>query len=87
MPQINDPSKLFEHELGMALGAERKILTMLKQVEGKVQDEQLKQQVVQHRDETEGQIKNIEQAFQGSVATRPVITQRSSTGSRRSPRR
>lgn len=64
MPQIKDPNKLFEHELGMALGAERKILSMLKKVEGQVQDGELKQQIVQHRDETEGQIRNIEQAFQ-----------------------
>ena len=71
MAQINDPTKLFEHELGMALGAERKILTMLNKVEGKVQDEQLRQQLSQHRDATEGQIRNIEQAFQalGADAT------------------
>ena len=64
MAQIKDAQNLFAHELGMALGAEKKILSMLKKVEGQVQDEQLRQAVVQHRGETEGQIRNIEQAFQ-----------------------
>jgi ferritin-like metal-binding protein YciE len=60
---INDPQKLFAHELGMALGAEKKILTMLKKLEREAQQEQLKQQFRHHRDETEGQIRNLEQAF------------------------
>lgn len=71
MPQIKDPEKLFAHELGMALGAEKKILTMLKKLERQVTKDELKQQFSHHRQETEGQIRNIEQAFEsiGEKAT------------------
>ena len=71
MAKINDPVKLFQRELGMALGAERKILTTLKKLEQKAQRDELKQQFSHHREETEGQIRNIEQAFQalGADAT------------------
>ena len=71
MPQINDPQKLFAHELGMALGAEKKILTTLKKLEREAQQEQLKQQFRHHRDETEGQIRNLEQAFE-SLGEKPT---------------
>jgi ferritin-like metal-binding protein YciE len=64
MAQIGDPKKLFEHELGMALGAERKVLATLKKLEGAAQREELKQQFHHHLEETEGQIKNLEQAMQ-----------------------
>src|SRR5215211_9150914 len=55
----------------MALGAEKKIHTMLGKIEREVQNEELKQRVSDHRAETEGQIRNIEQAFQalGGSAT------------------
>jgi ferritin-like metal-binding protein YciE len=64
MAQIQDPEKLFEHELGMALGAERKVLATLRKLERLAQRDQLKQQFHHHFEETEGQIKNLEQAFQ-----------------------
>jgi len=64
MAQIGDPNKLFEHELGMALGAERKVLTTLRKLERAAQRDELKQQFHHHLEETEGQIKNLEQAFQ-----------------------
>jgi ferritin-like metal-binding protein YciE len=64
MAQIGDPNKLFEHELGMALGAERKVLTTLRKLERAAQQAELKQQFHHHLEETEGQIKNLEQAFQ-----------------------
>jgi ferritin-like metal-binding protein YciE len=64
MAQIGDPNKLFEHELGMALGAERKVLTTLRKLERAAQRNELKQQFHHHLEETEGQIKNLEQAFQ-----------------------
>jgi ferritin-like metal-binding protein YciE len=63
MAQIGDPQKLFEHELGMALGAERKVLTTLRKLEQSAQREELKQQFHHHLEETEGQIKNLEQAL------------------------
>jgi ferritin-like metal-binding protein YciE len=64
MAQIGDPNKLFEHELGMALGAERKVLTTLRKLERAAQQDELKQQFHHHLEETQGQIKNLEQAFQ-----------------------
>ncbi len=64
MAQISDPKQLFEHELGMALGAERKVLATLKKLEKAAQREQLKQQFHHHLEETEGQIENLEQALQ-----------------------
>jgi ferritin-like metal-binding protein YciE len=62
--EINDPTKLFEHELGMALGAERKVLATLKKLEQNAQREELKQQFHHHLEETEGQIQNLERAMQ-----------------------
>lgn len=64
MAQISDPQQLFEHELGMALGAERKVLATLKKLEKAAQREELKQQFHHHLEETEGQIENLEQALQ-----------------------
>jgi ferritin-like metal-binding protein YciE len=69
--QIREPTKLFQHELGMALGAERKVHTMLKKLEQKAQREELKQQFRHHREETEGQIRNLEQAFE-SLGAKPT---------------
>jgi len=64
MAQINDPKKLFHYELGMALGAERKVLATLRKLERKAQRDELKQQFHHHLEETEEQIKNLEQAFE-----------------------
>jgi ferritin-like metal-binding protein YciE len=64
MAQISDPKTLFEHELGMALGAERKVLTTLRKLEKSAQRDELKQQFHHHLEETEGQIKNLEQALE-----------------------
>jgi ferritin-like metal-binding protein YciE len=64
MARISDSKQLFEHELGMALGAERKVLTTLRKLEKSAQRQELKQQFHHHLEETEGQIKNLEQAFQ-----------------------
>jgi ferritin-like metal-binding protein YciE len=61
--QINDPRKLFTYKLGTVLSSEKKILSMLKKLEKRAQKEELKQQFRHHREETEGQIRNIEQAF------------------------
>ena len=69
MAQIRDPQQLFEHELGVALGAERKVLTTLRKLEQRARRQELKQQFHHHLEETEGQIKNLEQALQ-AVGTR-----------------
>jgi ferritin-like metal-binding protein YciE len=71
MAQISDPRKLFTYKLGTVLSGEKKILSMLKKLEKRAQGEKLQQQFRHHREETEGQIRNIEQAFQtlGEKAT------------------
>ena len=64
MAQISNPQELFEYKLGTVLAAERKALTMLGTMEEKAQSSELKQGFARHRQETEGQIRNIEQAIQ-----------------------
>jgi len=64
MAQISDPQTLFQHELGMALGAERKVLTTLRKLERRANRDELKQQFHHHLEETEGQIRNLEQALE-----------------------
>ena len=63
MPEIKDARDLFVHQLGEALNMERTVLTMLKTNEQTASQPQLKQLFAHHRDETEGQIRNLEQAF------------------------
>ena len=64
MAQINDPQKLFEYKLGTALGAERKVETMLRMMSGKAQLPDLQQGFERHLEETKGQIRNLEQALE-----------------------
>ena len=68
MAEIGNPEKLFQHELGTALGAERKVLATLRKLEQRAQQEELKQQFHHHLGETEGQIQNLEQALKASGA-------------------
>ena len=63
MAAINDPRKFFVHQLGEALNMERTVLTMLKQNEQAAGDGELKQLFAHHREETEGQIRNLDSAF------------------------
>jgi ferritin-like metal-binding protein YciE len=63
VPEINDARKLFVHQVGEALNMERTVLTMLKKNEEAAQEPELKRLFGHHRDETEGQIRNLEQAF------------------------
>lgn len=63
MAEIKDARKLFVHQLGEALNMERTVLTMLKRNEEAASDSEVKQLFGHHRDETEGQIANLEQAF------------------------
>lgn len=68
MAEIGNPEKLFQHELGMALGAERKVLATLRKLEQRAQRDELKQQFHHHLEETEGQIENLERALQAAGA-------------------
>ena len=63
MAEIKDARKLFVHQLGEALNMERTVLTMLKTNEKEATDPEVKRLFGHHRDETEGQIRNLEQAF------------------------
>jgi ferritin-like metal-binding protein YciE len=63
MPGINDARKLFVHQLGEALNMERTTLSILKESERAAQQPELKQLFAHHREETEGQVANLEQAF------------------------
>ena len=64
MAQVSSPEKLFEYKLGTALGAERKVQTMLKTMAAQAQLPTLKEGFERHLEETEGQIRNIEQALE-----------------------
>src|ERR1041385_4232175 len=61
---IESPTELFTYKLGAALTMEKTVLDMLGQLEGAAQRDELKQQFRHHAQETEQQIRNLEQAFQ-----------------------
>jgi ferritin-like metal-binding protein YciE len=63
MPELNDAKTFFAHKLGATLTMEETVVTMLKELEGKANQTDLKEQLSHHRDETEGQISNLTQAF------------------------
>jgi ferritin-like metal-binding protein YciE len=63
MPEIKDPRQLFVHQLGEALNMERTTLTILKQSQQAAQEPRLKELFGHHREETEGQVGNLEQVF------------------------
>jgi ferritin-like metal-binding protein YciE len=71
VPEISDAKKLFIHQLGEALNMERTVLTMLKKNEQVATESELKRLFGHHRDETEGQIRNLEQAF-SSLGEQPA---------------
>ena len=62
--RLNTPQELFHYKLGAALKMENTVLSMLGDLEENAQREQLKQQFRHHAEETQEQIRNIEQAFQ-----------------------
>jgi ferritin-like metal-binding protein YciE len=61
---IETPRELYIHKLGAALKMERTILDMLPQLEEHANDEQLKQSLRQHYEQTERHVSNLERAFQ-----------------------
>jgi ferritin-like metal-binding protein YciE len=64
MAQLSDPQELFAYKLGTALAAERKVHTELGKMEREAQLPELKQGFARHREETEQQIRNVEQALE-----------------------
>lgn len=63
MAQITDPKMLFAHKLGAALTMEETVLGMLNELQRKAEEQDLKQQLSHHAEETQGQIRNLQQAF------------------------
>ena len=61
--KLDSPQELFTYKLGSALTMEHTVLDMLGDLEEKAQRQQLKQQFHHHAQETQQQIRNIEQAF------------------------
>jgi len=64
MAQIADARQLFEYKLGTALGLERKVHTMLGTMETQATLGQLPEGFARHREETQQQIGNLEQALE-----------------------
>ena len=61
---IESPRELFVHKLGSALTMEKTILEdMLPELEDAANDSELKQNLSQHRRETQGHVRNLEQVF------------------------
>ncbi|MEA2271215.1 MAG: hypothetical protein QOF29_454 [bacterium] len=63
LDKIDTPRELFTYKLGAALTMENKVLDMLGDLEAEAHREELKQQFRHHAEETRGQIRNIEEAF------------------------
>jgi ferritin-like metal-binding protein YciE len=61
--KIESPKELFSYQLGAALKMEHTVLEMLGDLQEKAQHEELKEQFRHHAEETQGQIRNLEQAF------------------------
>jgi ferritin-like metal-binding protein YciE len=70
MPQITDPRQLFTHKLGAALTMEQTVLTMLQELEQTATQDKLKEQFSHHREETEQQVRNLQQVFD-ALGTQP----------------
>jgi len=60
---IETPRELYLHKLGAALKMENTIIEMLPQLEEHAKDPQLKQSLQHHLEETQGHVRNLEQAF------------------------
>jgi ferritin-like metal-binding protein YciE len=61
---VNNMKELLKHELGDLLYAEKTILKGLKKMSKEVKDPMLNERMLQHHAETEGQIENLERAFE-----------------------
>ena len=62
---IQTIEELFEHELKDIYGAEQSLLDALQQMADESTDREIKKGYLQHRKETQGQIKRIEKIFKG----------------------
>ena len=62
--KLNTPQELFHYKLGAALKMENTILEMIPQLEEHANNEQLRQALEHHRQETERHVANVERAIQ-----------------------
>ncbi len=60
---VTTMDELLKHELGDLLYAEKTILKGLKKMSREVADPAMRDRLLQHHEETEGQIENLERAF------------------------
>jgi ferritin-like metal-binding protein YciE len=64
MIQLSDPRQFFVFKLGAALTMEETILPMLRELSEAADASRLREQLLRHREETRGQIRNVMQAFE-----------------------
>ena len=62
--QMSDPRKLFLHELGDVLYAEKTLVRALPKLQEEASDEELAKGFGDHLEETRQHVKNVEQAFE-----------------------
>jgi ferritin-like metal-binding protein YciE len=67
---VTELNELLKHELGDLLYAEKTVLKGLKKMSKEVSDPALRERMLQHYDETEQQIANLEQAFE-TIGAKP----------------
>jgi ferritin-like metal-binding protein YciE len=61
--RLNTPQEVCNYKLGAALKMERTILDMLKKNAEEARDDKVRGLFLHHREETEGHVRNIEEAF------------------------
>ena len=70
---MQTPRDLFIHELSDAMSAETMILKMLPELEKESRVPEIKQALQQHEQETQQQVRNLQQVFQG-IGAKPEAT-------------
>jgi len=63
MAKIESPRELFISNLGSTLTMENEILEMLEDLQEEARDQELKQKLAHHHQETQQQIRNLERVF------------------------
>ena len=63
MAKIESPRELFVNNLGSTLTMENEILEMLEELQEEARDQELKQNLAHHHQETQQQIRNLERVF------------------------
>jgi len=63
MAKIESPRELFINNLGSTLTMENEILEMLEELQEEARDQELKQNLAHHHQETQQQIRNLERVF------------------------